>query len=110
VCSLTDNSSQTRCVIKSDGLAWCVGGDSYGQFTHDAGTSDIHTPAVQFDADTARTMAAGAKSACFVSCSTGATRCAGQGGNGQLGDGLDTNSASLVTVTGLDSDACGIIK
>jgi hypothetical protein len=97
-------------VIKSDGLAWCVGANSNGQFTHDAGTSFIITPAVQFDADTARTMAAGDASACFVSCSTGATRCAGQGDKGQLGDGLDTDSTSLVTVTGLDSDVCDIIK
>jgi hypothetical protein len=96
-------------VIKSDGLAWCVGKNSYSFLTHDGSTSAVLT-AVQFDADTARTIASGGVSACFVSCTTGATRCAGKGGESQLGDGLTTDSTSLVTVTGLESDVCEIIK
>jgi hypothetical protein len=96
-------------VIKSDGLVWCVGQNSNSMLTHD-GESKVVLTAVQFDTDTARTIALDNSYACFVSCTTGATRCVGQGGVGQLGDGQNTDSTTLVVATGLDSDVCDIIK
>jgi hypothetical protein len=98
-------------VIKSDGLAWCVGRNQFSKLTHDGGTANVLAPAVQFDADTARTISLGDSFACFVSCTTGATRCAGEGNYGQLGDGQATDSTTaLVIATGLDSDVCQILK
>jgi hypothetical protein len=80
-------------VIKLDGLASCVG--------------KIDLIANLFDADFARTIAANYVSACVVSCTSGETRCAGQGAYGQLGNGLELDSKNkLVTATGLRSEVC----
>jgi alpha-tubulin suppressor-like RCC1 family protein len=96
-------------VIKSDGIAWCVGRNSWSELTHDSGTTDVVTPAVQFDAESAGAIAPGSNFVCFVSCTTGATRCAGKGTSGQLGDGNTATSDTLVIATGPDS-VCEIIK
>jgi hypothetical protein len=63
--------------------------------THDGSTSLVIV-AAQFDAETASAIALGITHACLVSDTTGTVRCVGNGSNGRLGDGLDTNSAALV--------------
>jgi alpha-tubulin suppressor-like RCC1 family protein len=107
--SLTENASNKRCVIKADGLAWCVGINNWSQVTHD-GSNNAALTATQFDDDTASTIAFGSLFSCYVSCTSGATRCAGQNSYGQLGDGASANSATLVTAVGLEADACLTIK
>jgi alpha-tubulin suppressor-like RCC1 family protein len=87
-------------VIKADKSAWCVGFNNNGQLTHDISTGDVITPAVQFDTENAHKIAVGYAFACFVSDTTGITWCAGDGSEGQLGDGLDTDSTSLVIAMG----------
>jgi alpha-tubulin suppressor-like RCC1 family protein len=96
-------------VIKEDRSAWCVGYNGENQLKHD-GTGGIVLTADRFDADTARTIATGKYTACFVSCTDGKTRCAGHGTEGQLGNGADATSSALVIATGLDSGVCPIIK
>jgi hypothetical protein len=103
---LADNKTHTRCVVKTDGLAWCVGSNEYSQLSHDSGNGDVLN-AVLFDSSPARAMAVGTHAACSISCTTGETRCAGFGGvNGELGNGLNTASVTLVTALGLSSDVC----
>jgi alpha-tubulin suppressor-like RCC1 family protein len=92
-------------VIKVDGLAWCVGSNFYSQLTHDGETSAVLS-AHLFSNEPARAIAAGFAMACFVSCATGETKCAGAGTSGQLGNGQTTDSTALVIATGLSSDVC----
>jgi hypothetical protein len=63
--------------------------------THDGSATNTAT-AVQFDAETAGAIAVGDTHACFVSDTTGTIHCAGHGEYAQLGNGLDTTSATLM--------------
>jgi hypothetical protein len=63
--------------------------------THDGGDANVLT-AAQFDAEPAGAIAMGSSHACFVSDTTGTVRCAGDGLDGKLGDGLESDSSSLV--------------
>jgi hypothetical protein len=95
-------------VLKADGSAWCAGYNVYYKLTHDAGASSISvlTP-VLFDADQMGAIAVGLYAACFVSATTGETKCAGLGAFGELGDGLTTSTTDrMVIAKGLNAGAC----
>jgi len=94
------------CARVSDGTARCWGENDVGQLGTGS-TSPMSTLPVSVSGlSNVIAIATGGYHTCAV-LGDKTVRCWGQGTDGQLGDGLATNSASPVTVTGL-SDAIGI--
>jgi hypothetical protein len=89
-----------------------VGRNDYSKFTQDDGAAgNALLTATLFDIEPARAIAAYTSNVCFVSCTSGKTKCAGTGTLGQLGDGqVQDSTDALVEVTGLESDVCDLIK
>jgi hypothetical protein len=85
-----------------------VGGNYKSVLTHDGSRADVINTAVQFDTDPVGDIVAGFDFACSSFCS-GETKCVGRSTDGELGDGLDTESTTLVIAAGPDS-VCSIIK
>jgi alpha-tubulin suppressor-like RCC1 family protein len=87
------------CALDASGLAYCWGRNNAGQLG-DGTTTTQYTPvAVVMPVASFTTLALGSASTCGLDGSTGQAYCWGAGGNGQLGDGNNTDSLSPVAVS-----------
>ncbi|MGZ6479213.1 MAG: RCC1 domain-containing protein [Bdellovibrionales bacterium] len=98
------------CALYADGRVLCWGNDFYKNISwfdmfqvsvHEAIQSILGTGVTAID------VAAASRHTCVI-LPTGVVRCKGNGLEGELGDGLGTNSTTLVTVSGLPSAAVSV--
>ena len=89
------------CAVYDGGFVHCWGDNSSGQLGNGQFQGlGVIAPQRVFGITNAIALAAGDSHTCAV-LATGSIKCWGQGGNGRLGDGLDTTSATPVTVSGI---------
>lgn len=96
-----------QCVVQDTGAVQCWGGNSWGQIgdgTTATRFSPTTVPMIDGTTASATAVAAGNTQTCAL-LDTGAVQCWGNNGSGQLGDGTFTNSATPVTVSGIDGVA-----
>ena len=86
------------CGLRSDGAAYCWGGNEFGQLGDSSRTSRT-TPVAVVGGHVFNTLVAGSEHICGLT-STGAAYCWGRGGFGQLGNGYLNHSAIPVAVSG----------
>jgi alpha-tubulin suppressor-like RCC1 family protein len=95
------------CAVTQSGMVKCWGGNSYGQLG-DATTYDEWFPV---DADGLysgiNSITAGSSHTCVLT-DGGGVKCWGDGYDGQLGDGANTNHSTPVDVTGLTAGASAV--
>src|SRR5262249_12144547 len=99
------------CALRADGSIYCWGGNTTGQSGTAAGTTPVTTPAqVNGLGGPAIAITAGAMHTCALGVAASGTQvaCWGYNGNGQLGNGTTTDSASpVVSLTGVRSISAG---
>jgi len=97
------------CAVTTSGAAKCWGYDYYGQLGNDTALTNQPTPVnVSGLSSGVASIAAGANHTCAVTTS-GAAKCWGYDGYGQLGDGgSNTNQSTPVNVSGLSSGVASI--
>lgn len=95
------------CAVTSAGGLKCWGHNGNGQIAD--GTYPVHTVPVDLPGVTGgvTAMAGGWNHACFLTAA-GGVKCWGNNGDGQLGDGTNTNRSSPVDVIGLTSGVTAV--
>ena len=86
------------CAVKTDGTVWCWGNGQLKATGQAAGIN--HVPTQVTGVAGAVSVSAGYYHACAL-ITGGTVKCWGQGDDGQLGNGLNSDSQSAVTVSGI---------
>lgn len=95
------------CAVTAAGAVRCWGTNIYGQLGNGTFTASNVPVAVTGLTGNATAIAAGQMHSCVLSA-TGAVQCWGYNGNGQLGNGTTTRSATPVAVNGLAAGVAAI--
>lgn len=107
-----------NCALDAEGLSWCWGSNRSGQLGDGAAASMEDAPVAQSEDRGWALLSSGARFTCALD-TTGAARCWGDNGNGRLGTGGSTDSASPVSVateerfvdlSSGDAHSCGITQ
>ena len=95
------------CALLSTGAVKCWGYNGYGQLGDNSQTTRLTPVAVSGLSSGVDAISAGIYHTCAL-LSTGAVKCWGYNGNGQLGDNSQTNRLTPVAVSGLSSGVTAI--
>ena len=96
----------STCFLKNTGGVKCMGDNAFGQLGNGTSVSSVTPVDVTSLTSGVVAIASGSVHACALT-SGGAVKCWGEGGLGQLGDGLSASSPVPVTVSGL---ASGVVE
>ncbi len=94
------------CARLNDSTARCWGYGIYGQLGNSTSVTFEAAPVVAFSGETVDSIAGGGEHTCAV-LAGGTITCAGRGDQGELGNGLNTNSVTPVAVSGI-TDAVAV--
>jgi alpha-tubulin suppressor-like RCC1 family protein len=100
-------ANYSTCALLSTGAARCWGYNNYGQLGDGTKTNRSTSVAVSGLSSGVSAISTGDRFTCAV-LSSGAAKCWGGNGSGQLGDGTITNSSTPVDVSGLSSGVTAI--
>ena len=107
VIAISASSQMHTCAVLSTGAARCWGYNNYNELGDGTKTTRLTPTAVTGLSSGVSAISSGYTHTCAV-LSTGAARCWGRNGSGQIGDGTSTDRSTSVAVSGLSSGVSAI--